>query len=202
MTNETDDLERDIPWLVNNTLDPADRERLLAQLAQHPELAEDREFLDAVRRGIRQERIASPGEFGLHRLNRTLDAMAAEDHKSVATQPSSGGRDWWRFSLAAAVMVIAIQGGVLWSVVRDADTDYRLLGSGTSSGTILQVEFQPDAREADIRALLSGIGGQLIDGPSALDLYRVRIDGDRQHAEEKLGQLKGSTTVVRYAEIE
>ena len=44
---------------------------------------------------------------------------------------------------------------------------------GAEADRVLQVTFRPDATEASIRALLLDVAAVLVDGPSAIGVYRI-----------------------------
>ena len=65
-----------------------------------------------------------------------------------------------------------MQSLLLTQLWRSDDALYQPLSGVTEQGIII-VRFQPDAREADIRALLRALDVQLVEGPAASGLYRL-----------------------------
>lgn len=171
-----------LPWHANGTLAGEERAAVEAHLAHCGRCRQELEFLRALRDGIqRQGAEASPGELGLKRLRRDLDAAAPE---------ATPERPWWRPALATAALVIIVQGVLLLNLWQ-TDTAPGITPLGEAGGSLLQVRFDPQAREAQIRALLREVGAVIVDGPSAVGLYRLRLpdaknDADRQAALERL----------------
>jgi hypothetical protein len=69
-------------------------------------------------------------------------------------------------------------------------------------GAVLQVRFRATATEAQMRAALQEIGGAIVDGPGALGVYRVRLQGERPASaadiEQAVQQLKQRTDTVEH----
>ncbi len=61
------------------------------------------------------------------------------------------------------------------------ETRYSTLTSPASSTdeVHLNIVFNPDARESDIRGLLNSIGGTIVSGPDENGLYVIRVDAGR-----------------------
>jgi hypothetical protein len=62
----------------------------------------------------------------------------------------------------------------------------------------VQIQFEPTATEALIRTLLQEVGATLIDGPSALGVYRARVE----KADAALAKLRARAEVVKHAASE
>lgn len=192
MNKDIDDNELLLPWLVNDTLDGDERARVEAWLGQQEDGDALRAFDEALRQQVRSEQAGSPGAFGLRRLQREIRADRKPDR-------AANDNRWWRPAIAAAALVILVQGGVLFDQFRDRET-YTPLGAG-QDGIVLQVEFAPDATQREIGALLRSIGAEIISGPAASGLYRLRL-GEDAGADEAVSALREASDVVRYAETE
>ena len=62
--------------------------------------------------------------------------------------------------------------------------------------------FQPSATEEQIRSLVSGLHGRLVDGPTPAGLYTIRLPRqDAAAADQLLAQLNTRHDLVRSAEL-
>lgn len=90
-------------------------------------------------------------------------------------RPDSRRRAWWKPALAAASLVIVVQGVLLIDLWPKPGL-IAPMGS-KAAGVVLQIQFAPTAEEAQIREALQAVNGVLIGGPGALGVYRVRLNG-------------------------
>lgn len=148
-------------------VDPDAAARLALAMASREALAE----VNAVER---EE--WSPGEMGYRRLLRDIEREKPKER--VAWTESIVV---WRGIAAAAMIALAVVS--LWRVdgVRDGgqvsgQDGYELATSGGDARAIAQIAFSPNATEAEIRELLLETGAILVDGPSALGIYRVAFE--------------------------
>lgn len=164
-----------LPFLVNGTLEGDERRMVEAQLASDPQLAEQVEVLAKIRTQMQQEPDGvSPGEFGLARLMREIEAEAP-----VTAKPANSLHRPVFAALAAVVALVAVTIGAL--VMRNDATApvYYEQASGDTSGAVLTIAFRPEATQARMTDLLLSNGLVIVDGPSALGLYRVQsIEGE------------------------
>ncbi len=185
MDNPTNDHPDELlPWYVNHSLEDEQRQYVERHLRHCPRCRDEVEFLRHLRQAVQREHQGSgPGELGLKRLQRELERQ---------TPPR---RPRWFPSLAAAA-VLALGIALLYPLIpaEDPASQIQLLGESDDTGPILQIEFAPEATEAEIRALLHDIDAVIIDGPSALGLYRIRLhdlpDDDTAALEERLRRLQ------------
>lgn len=197
-TNPIDpDIDELLPGYVNGSLQGAQCDAVERYLMDHPEAAAEVELLRAVRGGVKTARTgeSSPGELGWHRLQRAL----RDEPRRVAGQRPG----WWRPALAAAIVVIIVQGALLTTLWRHPPMITPLSGP-VPVGTVVQIRFEPTATEQQIRALLDSVDGRFVDGPGALGVYRVRLDrtGNRRPVDKKIGQLRAARGIVRYVALE
>ena len=202
-TDRDDDRRRAEDLLVlrvNNRLTAEEAAELDRLLADHPDLAAEEDFLRAIKSEVEaRDPGTSPGEFGLARLRRAIaeeeapappEAQAPADDKVVPLRPA--GRVW-RITAIAASLMLAVQVAGMLSYPEEM---LRLAGGGAEqrTGPVLVVAFQPDATEAEIRTLLVGAELTIIDGPSALGLYRLAARDDT-HATQALAALQGAPEI-------
>ncbi len=178
-----------LPWYVNGTLEGAEREAVARHLETCPRCRDEVAWLARLREQVKEAAPgATPGELGLRRLLREVEAEA----------PAPRRREWWRPALAAAVVVIVIQSVLLVRPWVDDGAGIVPLG-GSRGGAVIQVEFRPQATEAQIREVLQAVEGTIVDGPGALGVYRVRLEGEgdqRRRLEEAVARLRARGDVV------
>lgn len=195
MTRNRDEMELDLPFLVNGTLGDGARAEIEAWLADDALMMAERDALAAIRDGMQAEEIRSPGDFGLARLMRDV---GREGHALAA--PPAPSRTWM-WQAAAAVAVAALLGQVL--MTRNADTPaaagagYQLAGAEVAPGSLV-VGFAAGATEEQIRALLLAQNLEIVAGPSALGLYRLEARGGNPMAATEA--LRAASDIVETVE--
>ena len=182
-----------LPWYANRTLAGAERDAVEAHLRGCARCRAEIEFLGALRAQVKLSAAGQVAdELGLRRLLREVRREAARPRR--------------RFALAAAAaLVIVVQAGLIgWLANRERPLEP--LGEGAPAGVVLQLRFEPAAPEARIRALLQAHDAVLIDGPSALGVYRVRLQGisagEREAARKALAEFRAAHGVVAEAELQ
>jgi len=188
MSYSRDDIEALLPFYANGTLEGADRAAVEAALETDAELRADLAALQAIRQTMQAEEVASPGDFGLARLMRDVEA------ETPVTAPPAAANDdvvpvtRLRLWQTAAAVILAVGLGVNLlpgpgdapetgrSIATDeaptTEEGFSLASGGAPDFTIA---FAPDAREAEIRALLLQAGVEITQGPSALGLYGLSL---------------------------
>lgn len=158
-----------LPWYVNGTLEGPERARVEKHLESCRRCRDEAAWLARLREQIKAEGGAdAPGELGLRRLMRQVRGSEAK--------PRARRLQWWQPALAAAVVVIVIQSVLLVKPWQEAETGIVPLGMQVS-GAVVQVEFAPTATEAQIREVLQAVDGIIVEGPGALGVYRIRLQG-------------------------
>jgi hypothetical protein len=218
MNPQFDELSRKA---ANATLGADERERLQAQLREHPELQADLEW-DAAFHAKLQEKIAAmPALPGWERTERLLQDEPLPS--AAAARPGRAGpahrrgvldrlAQWLESTLGvsmdaqavAAVLVLAQAGviGVLaWQYeARDHEATRAGVADATPRGPLLRVSFRQDVREAQMRRALADIGGEIVGGPGQLGVYMVRVaGGDLRTAAQRLRD-SGTTELVEIVE--
>ncbi|MDF0603666.1 hypothetical protein P1J78_23340 [Psychromarinibacter sp. C21-152] len=167
-----DDIHELLPFLANDTLEGEERRAAEAAVAEDPELQTELAALRAVRETMRAEDAYSPGEMGLARLMRDVEAEAPQ----AAAPPRSGRVLAWQ--AAAAVLLVAVIGQGAFLMRGGGDMaeapqpeGYSLAGAGAEAP--FTVAIAPDTPERALRALLLEAGVEVTGGPSALGLYQL-----------------------------
>lgn len=152
-----------LPFFVNGTLEGEERKAVEAALARDPALAREAEALARLRSGMKAEEPAyTPGEMGLARLMREIDG--------TGRQPRPVSRRAWYVAAIAAAFAL---GAVLLAPLMLPDEPLYEQASGDAGEAALVVAFRQDAPQGEIARLLLDNGLVIVDGPSALGLYRL-----------------------------
>lgn len=187
-----------LPWLAAGSLGAADRQRVEAWLAQHPDDVDVRAELAWLRVTASQVHAEAqaqlpPANQGLERLlQKVRGEGAAGASAAPPAQPAVALRSpWqalWRWlgeasptrSLGLAGLALAQAAVIVVLLQRPADD----AGPGQvplsqlpslADGALLQVTFAPTATEAQIRAALQLAKATLVAGPGALGVYTVAV---------------------------
>lgn len=185
------EVEQMLPWYVNGTLTADERQIVEAYLAQVPEAQDEVAFLRRLRDEVKATQPATtPGEFGLKRLQRQIEQERVSRWR---------GAGFWRAAAVAAALVVLVQGAVLFETWRSGD-DFIVAGTGERSAVVLQLTFDPQATEAEIREALQAVDAHLVSGPGALGVYRVALEGvapaDEAAIQQAVSTLRGFGSVV------
>lgn len=158
-------IEKLLPFHDSGTLDPEEAARVERALAEDAELREELAFLHDLRAGVHAAtEVPSAGDLGWARLKRSIRQERRRELVSRA----------WRPALAlAAGLALMVQGTTIF---RLNEAQAQLVGGPVSAE--LQITFAPDAREADMRALLQAVGATIVAGPGASGVYRLDIEPD------------------------
>lgn len=201
MTPETRrEIEELLPFLANDTLEGDERRMVEEAVAADADLAWELDYLKTLRAEMNSRDVGtSPGEFGLARLMREIDAEKAEP-QAEQSDTNVVRPKVWQWAAAAAVALLVAQTALVWG---PAGPGMELAGGGgaSSDGPVLIVAFSENASESAIRQLLLTQGLEVVGGPSALGLYRVAAENDAA-ADAAISALKAASGVVDSVERE
>lgn len=189
-----------LPWYVNGTLGAEDRAWVEEQLARHPEARAELEWLRSLQSRMLENAPTVPATIG---LARTMQLIRG-DQPTWAERISAffGGFGMRPATAMAALAIFVVQGGVIYNLLgdaRDSESEIRALRAvRVDEGPLLKLNFTPDAKEADIRLLLVGVGGHLVGGPGQLGDYYVRVAAGKEA--ETLERVK-TQPIVQAAEL-
>ena len=137
-----------------------------------------------------------------------LEASAKRAKSVTGPQWLNGLDDWFRslfvprWAPALAVTLLVAQLGLLlWSMARPTLSD-QVTTRGLGSPTVrLRVVFQETASERQIRSLVQGMRGRIVDGPTPDGAYIMELPaGDQAAAQKKVDALRSQTESVRTVE--
>ena len=183
------EIEELLPFYLNGSLSGDEHARVEAALAGDERLRRQLEFLRAIAGAVRSDDpvFAAPGVLGLARLRR-----------DIGQQP---GRPTLR-SVAALVATFILGVGVtaLWPSLDRAPEDaiYEQASGPVAKGALI-VAFRPDATAEQISTLLLSIDGMIVDGPSAIGLYRVDLP-EGADTGTVVGRLLSASEIVESAQ--
>ncbi len=189
---ETEEL---LPWYVTGQIDPVDRVKVEAHLADCADCQAELAFERRLHVDVAD--LPIDVELGWADCRRRLDATpppppmreAAQAVWRIAARPGKLG--WFLAAQMAVVLGIAVEVSPIGQPV----APYRTLGSApTEAAGNAIVVFRPDTREQDLRRVLNASGARLVGGPTAADAYVLHVAPTRRAA--ALARLRAETNVV------
>lgn len=190
--NRSPEIEDLLVSVVNGTASEEMAQRAEQAVRDNPALAEERNFLAALRVATRVPMGETPGEFGLERLRRSLARHRREQRRL---------RFWRRLTaFAASVLVV-----VATLHVRPGGEEASLFQvlQGPSRAT-LQVRFVPAATTVQVEGMLRDLGLEVVSGPSAVGVWRLRLrESDAPEAlATAVERLREQASLIEFAELE
>lgn len=182
------DISALLPFYLNGTLGAADAVRVKLALQDDAGLQAELEMLRHMRAAVRGDIAGnSPGEIGLARLRREIaDAPPVVQSRRYAP-------------LAAAfVMGAVVSALIAAAALRAPEETYRQAGAGVAPMSLV-VAFRADARSEQISDLLLAQDAVIIDGPSAIGLYRLSVP-EGADLDATVAGLVAATDIVESAE--
>lgn len=174
-----DELEALLPFYLNGTLDGEDLAAVENWLASDPEAMASLGEVEAEFSGTAaaNQAIRPPAD-ALSRFSRALDAEAGRPR----SMPSVFSRLWAGFmaipasvawAAATAAVVLVLVQAVMEPGGRGGPVE--IAGTEGADMPYALVTFRPDARIADISAMLSGQGAVILSGPAAGGVFKIGI---------------------------
>lgn len=163
-----------LAFWVNGTLSRDEHEMVDRALAEDTALRTRAEVLHRVRTTMKADgaAISGPGEFGLARLNRALEAETRA--APVQVTPPSRIRSTTRLAFWAAGSALAASLATV-AVIGPGTSPEPVYEQASGEAAGLVVTFAPDATITEIGELVRAGGLTIQDGPSAMGLYRLTL---------------------------
>lgn len=200
MSDTETDIRELLPFWVNGTLEGDDLARVKAAVAASGDLRAEAEALRALRARIKaRPQDQSPGEMGLARLMRAIDRDSATNGAAAGLGQRGDLRAVSGLLAASAAIAAVLASALTLALTRPAEPVYEQ-ASANDPGAVLTVTFHPEATEAAISALLLEKGLVIVDGPSALGLYRLALPYDTS-PDEAAVYLAAATAVISTVEM-
>ena len=186
-----------LPWLVNGTLDGAEREpvdqHVRACIVCRRELKEQQRLHGAVRA---RRTVDVSAEAGFDRLDRELDADTGAARRPWRIRYATAAP--FAVAAAAGIAVLAV---LLWvtPLPEVGRTGYQTLATSSADAALVDIVFADETTAAQMQELLDEIDGEIVAGPSRLGRYSVRVD---QAAGTELDEILGTLAAdprVRFA---
>lgn len=220
--SEADEIAALLPWYVSGKISAADRARVDAYAASHPDVRDHialaREEADTV----------FAANQDIHPSRAALDRSLAKLHASIAAEPRArlyavktslldqigdwlGGFTPRQLAYAgvAAALAIAVQAASIGALVTSGSgSNGYITASGPSaalqSGTFALVAFQPAAPAGTLSAFLAENGYTIVEGPKAGGIFRLRVSGEalsEDASQDLLTKIKARTDLVSFASL-
>ena len=197
-----------LPWYAAETLSDEERQAVAEHLDACPECTMELAHFQELRSAdveLSADIPPAPANM-LQQAFAQIDDYEQERAAPPAAVPAA--RSWWdafwnpepgfaRLVMAAQfALVVALAAGLM---LRDSEPDYGVLG-GPGDGPTISIQFADTATAAQIREVLADIDGVIVDGPSAIGLYTVRVNLDDAGAIDPLVQrLQSQADIVQFA---
>lgn len=196
MNTAVEHVEDQLTWYVNGTLGEAETEIVEKHLASCAHCRTELAWL----REVRQQTQSNVPDFlpdsGLQQL---MEKIRAEQ-RTAKQAPRLWPRfelNWWSPAMGFAAILIVLQAVVIGGLLTRGDETHHTLSGRAASveGTLLQITFRPDAREADLRAVLSSVQAEIVSGPGALGVYTIEVPSENSRS--ALAQLQRREDLVQ-----
>ena len=171
-----------LPWLANGTLDEPERSSVADHLSTCGACRSEVESLHQVGRAVREQPADEGSEAG------NLDRILARiDHAGGVPLRKTPILHWLLVAEAAAIVILVIL-LVAPDSSRIADDPqlFRTLSDGqetaTSDAGLLRIVFADTTTERQLREIVQSVEARIVDGPSRVGAYTIRITETRDVA--------------------
>ena len=174
-----------LAFYVNETLSDSDRRHVERHLDDHPAYQCQIAFYRALQSEIKRAVPERSPEVGLAATLARIEEESSRDSSGVAHNDSWFQR-WFdggfrpQHAYAVGLALLAGQLGVIGTLLNDRSSEFSETRSrpvvAAPNGPFIKVSFKGDAKEADIRFMLIGLGASIVGGPSQLGDYFLFLD--------------------------
>ena len=169
-----------LPWLVNDTLEAAEREGVSSHLASCRDCRAEAERCRSLQALVRAAEVApSPHPAQLARLMQRIDETekASKRPRMIRLLGSRRVNVWWALTAQAAALVVMLA-VIFWP---EPPARYRVLGNPEPAVVTaptqrqVRVVFTPTATEAELRRVLLEVHGEVVAGPTPFGAYTIAV---------------------------
>ena len=201
-----------LPWYLNGTLQEDERRHVDQHLSACAACRAELEELTQLNVQLHEVYVAqSEPSTGIQRAVRVL---VQRETSEKDTKPVTGSvwlnrsQAWFRSlfiprwaPVLAVTLLVAQLGLLLWSLTLPTLSD-QVMTRGLGAPTVrLRVIFQETASERQIRVLVQGVHGRIVDGPALDGAYIMEVPaGDRAATQKKVDALRSQTESIRTVE--
>jgi hypothetical protein len=173
-----------LPFYVNGSLGADDRAWVEQWLDAHPTARAELDWYRSLSERLHEAAPSVPATIG---LAKTMTLIRGDRPTWSERVNAFFGSFGMRPAMAlAGLAVVAVQGGVIVSLMHDAQDDAAELRSLRATVVedrpLLKLNFSPAAKEEEIRHLLMSIQGHLTGGPGQLGDYYVAVPAGQEQA--------------------
>jgi anti-sigma factor RsiW len=181
-----------LPWYVNGTLKPEDRDSVEAHLLECANCRQDLETEQALARRLKAVADTSPHVWAAPSAQ-VQQSRPVKDRSAVGSIFRRRIPVGWALAAQAASFAILIPALAL--LLARPQPLYRTLGSatGTSSGDAIAI-FKPTTSTQSLSTLLAQNAARIVDGPTSAGAYVLAIPADQR--ETVLARLRRDHSVV------
>lgn len=196
----SDELSEHLLAYVKGRLAETERQDVERLVEADPAISAELAYLQSLDAAAALQRTADGDNgtgLGWARLSKALDGAGTAAGSVAANDNRARAWKWATLALGcvAAVQAIFLMQGL--GIVSEDEARYVPVVEA-SAGYLVQVSFNPDAPEGQIRELLLQAGGELVSGPSAIGIYRVRFESQSAR-DAGLGQFHAARGIVEDA---
>lgn len=190
--SEHDSVQKLLPWFVNGTLEPKEKERVETHLDECTECRDDLAFERTLARDVASLHLDADSGWQIVR-------QRIESPRHPALSPARFARRQvpmgWAVagSLAASLSVAAVMTTLKPSP--PPDQTFHTLGASlpAADGQVV-VLFRPDTTQDEMRVILAAQGARIADGPTSAGAYILHVE--RGSPATAVTNLRQSTKVV------
>lgn len=181
-----------LPWLVNCTLDDAERERVERHVSQCVTCRRELEAARALQAAVTSKEGDWAATDSLARMHARLleeeAGLSLQGLRRALARAWNHARLWAQGALVIQFAIIALVGGALaiaFLPARPGPALYHTLGNAApavSARSAVAVMFNGERSEHEIRRLLLRMNARVVDGPSPVGVYTLEVRNDQQEA--------------------
>lgn len=192
-----------LPWYVNHSLDPVEHEcvknHVKTCIACRIELNQQQQLFEEMQQ---TDHLRQVSQVSFAQLKKRMEEQP--EHKKVLKLCSHQLSGFIKFAAIAASLLLLATPLLFNSVIVEPELagEYRTLANpseGEQRNNIVRVVFSGQLDSEQISALLRGVSGHVVKGPSKNNVYEIQIgyqQTDQQELNEAIAHLRENPLVV------